>query len=241
MNGRVVIVTGAAGGIGRPIAERLEAVGAVVVAVVRSESARSPGAKGTMVSLDLCDQDSPKRVVDMAVDAHGHIDGLVNCAGIQPVVDFASMTDSQWREVIDTNLTSAHRLTKAVAHSMVEADRQGSIVHIASIEGTRPATGHSHYSVAKAGLIMHAKAAAFELGPQGVRVNSISPGLIDRPDLAADWPGGVAAWRAHAPLGRLGSGRDIAEACLFLLSDMSSWLTGTNLVVDGGMSVVQPW
>ncbi len=241
MDGHVVMVTGAAGGIGRAIIERLEAVGAEVVAVARSKSDLSPGSPNTVVAMDLRDPDAPARAVDAAVNTHGRIDGLVNCAGIQPVVDFVSMTDSQWSEVIDIDLTATHRLTQAVARSMIDAERRGSIVHITSIEGTRPASGHSHYSVAKAGLIMHAKAAALELGPRGVRVNSVSPGLIERPDLAADWPEGVATWNAHAPLGRLGTGHDVANACLFLLSDMSRWITGTDLVVDGGMSVVQPW
>ncbi len=241
MDGRVVMVTGAGGGIGRAIVERLEAVGAVVVAIVHSESHVSTGSPDSVVALDLCDPEAPARAVDAAANVHGRVDGLVNCAGIQPVVEFASMSDSEWREVIDTNLTAAHRLTQAVAHLMVDTGRRGSIVHLTSIEGTRPAAGHSHYSVAKAGLIMHAKAAALELGPHGVRVNSVSPGLIDRPSLLADWPEGVAAWTAHAPLGRLGTGHDVADACLFLLSDMSKWITGTDLVVDGGMSVVQPW
>lgn len=240
MERRVVVVTGANGGIGSAIVARLEAVGALVVGVSRTRPGRSPGGHNT-VDVDLRDPDSPSTIVDSAIDRHGRIDGLVNCAGIQPVVAFESMTDSQWQEVIDTNLAAAHRLTEAVALSMVDAGHPGSIVHIASIEGTRPATGHSHYAVAKAGLIMHAKAAALELGRHGIRVNSISPGLVDRPGLADQWPEGVAGWRAKAPLGRLGTGADVADACLFLLSDMSSWITGIDLVVDGGMSVVQPW
>jgi len=240
MEGRVVIVTGAKGGVGSAIVERLEAVGALVVGVSRSEAGRSPGRR-TAVAVDLRHPDAPSAIVAAAVDAHGRVDGLVNCAGVQPVVGFASMTDSDWYEVVDTNLAATHRLTKAVSRSIVDAGHPGSIVHIASIEGTRPAAGHSHYAVAKAGLIMHAKAAALELGVHGIRVNSLSPGLIDRPNLAADWPDGVASWMDKSPLPRLGTGHDVAQACLFLLSDMSSWITGTDLVVDGGMSVVQPW
>jgi len=240
MEGRVIVVTGANGGIGSAIVELLEPAGALVVAVTHAKSTCSPDLRST-VAVDLCDLAAPSTVVDAALDAHGRVDGLVNCAGAQPVVGFEAMTDPEWNKVLDTNLAVAHRLTKAVARSMVDAGHPGSIVHIASIEGTRPATGHSHYAVAKAGLIMHAKAAALELGVHGIRVNSISPGLIDRPDLAADWPEGVATWIGKAPLRRLGTGHDVAEACLFLLSDMSRWITGTDLVVDGGMSVVQPW
>jgi len=241
LDGRVIVVTGAAGGVGAAIVDRLGAAGAHVVAVARSATDGLPPDGGSLVLADLCDSDSPAQIVEATTSTHGAIDGLVNCAAIQTVVDFTSMSDADWHDVIDTDLTAAHRLTRAVADSMIRGGHRGSIVHIASIEASRPAEGHSHYSVAKAGLVMHAKAAALELGRHGIRVNSISPGLIERPGIESDWPAGVAAWKDRAPLGRLGTGRDIAEACLFLLSDMSDWITGTDLVVDGGMSTRQPW
>jgi len=241
LDGRVIVVTGAAGGIGAAIVDRLGAAGAHVVAVARYESDGLFPDGGSPVLVDLCDSDAPAEIVEAATSAHGAIDGLVNCAAIQPVIDFTSMSDADWQHVIDTDLTAAHRLTRAVADSMISSGLRGSIVHIASIEGSRPAAGHSHYSVAKAGLVMHAKAAALELGRHGIRVNSISPGLIERPGIDSDWPEGVAAWKDRAPLGRLGTGRDVAEACLFLLSDVTDWITGTDLVVDGGMSTRQPW
>jgi len=241
LDGRVVVVTGAAGGIGSEVVTHLANAGAQVVAVSRSGISAPPANIGSIVMVDLRDADAPSSVVESAISAHGRIDGLVNCAAIQPVVELASMSDADWNDVIDTNLTATHRLTSAVALNMVESGRSGSIVHIASIEGTRPAVGHAHYSVAKAGLVMHAKACALEFGAHGIRVNSVSPGLIDRPGLDIDWPEGVGSWTSHAPLGRIGTRGDVAAACLFLLSDMSSWITGTDLVVDGGMSVVQPW
>jgi len=239
----VVIVTGAAGRIGSAIVRRLDSAGATVVAQVRSVSTGSADVDGaaSSVEADLRTAGAPTRIVERARHEFGHIDALVNVAAIQSVVDFMAMTDEDWAEMIDTNLTAAHRLTAAVARSMVDSGRGGSVVHIASIEGSHPAFGHSHYATAKAGLIMHARAAALELGRHGIRVNSVSPGLVDRPGLDRQWPDGVSRWIANAPLSRLGTGREIADACLFLISDMSSWVTGTDLVVDGGMSACPPW
>jgi NAD(P)-dependent dehydrogenase (short-subunit alcohol dehydrogenase family) len=124
---------------------------------------------------------------------------------------------------------------------MREQGSGGSIVHIASIEGSQPAPGHGHYSTAKAGVIMHARAAALEYGPDDIRVNSVSPGLIDRPGLDGTWPDGVARWRAGAPLGRLGTPEDVGDACLFLCSDLARWITGIDLVVDGGVLSGPTW
>jgi NAD(P)-dependent dehydrogenase (short-subunit alcohol dehydrogenase family) len=114
-------------------------------------------------------------------------------------------------------------------------------VNIASIEGLDPAAGHAHYASSKAGLIMFTRAAALEYGPRGIRVNSVSPGLIDREGLERDWPEGVARWKRRVPLGRLGTPNDVADAVLFLLSPAARWISGANLVVDGGMSAQSKW
>jgi NAD(P)-dependent dehydrogenase (short-subunit alcohol dehydrogenase family) len=203
-----------------------------------------PGDAGDwlVVRADLTAADGPDLVVGAALDTHGRIDALINNAGIQPVRPLTALDDGEWSEMIETNLTAAHRLTARVAARMREqGGGGGSIVHIASIEGSTPAVGHAHYSVAKAGLIMHARAAALEYGADGIRVNSVSPGLIDRPGLEADWPEGVARWRAAAPLQRLGTPGDVADACLFLCSDLARWVTGIDLVVDGGVSTRPGW
>jgi NAD(P)-dependent dehydrogenase (short-subunit alcohol dehydrogenase family) len=117
----------------------------------------------------------------------------------------------------------------------------GSITLIASVEGSRPARGHAHYAASKAGVIMLARSAALEYGSAGIRVNAVSPGLVDRDGLAGDWPSGVAAWRRAAPLGRTGTTAEIGDACVFLASPMARWITGHDLVVDGGMSAVPAW
>jgi NAD(P)-dependent dehydrogenase (short-subunit alcohol dehydrogenase family) len=112
---------------------------------------------------------------------------------------------------------------------------------VASIEGLQPAFAHSHYSASKAAVLMHTRSAALEFGPLGIRVNALAPGLIDREGLRAAWPEGVERWQSKAPLGRLGEAQDVADACLFLLSDAARWITGATLNVDGGMLTHPIW
>ncbi|MDE0139251.1 MAG: SDR family oxidoreductase, partial [bacterium] len=108
-------------------------------------------------------------------------------------------------------------------------------------EGSYPAPGHGHYSVSKAGMIMHARAAAQAYGSAGVRVNVVSPGLISRPGIEDAWPEGVGRWGTACPLGRLGTPEDIGDACVFLCSDLARWITGAELVVDGGVMANPTW
>jgi 3-oxoacyl-[acyl-carrier protein] reductase len=115
------------------------------------------------------------------------------------------------------------------------------VTHIASIEASAPAVLHAHYSASKAAVVMHARSAALEYGPYGIRVNTVSPGLIDREGLAEAWPDGVRRWRAAAPTGRLGRPEDVGDACVFLASSLASWVTGHDLVVDGGVSARPTW
>ena len=244
LDGSMIVVTGAGGSIGGGIIRRLVVAGATVVAHTRSSPVDhlvdTGGEPVASVTADLTEPDAAERVVQAAVD-HGRIDGLVNNAGIQPVVHFTEMTDDQWTEMIDTNLNAVHRLTAAAAEAMRAQGTGGSVVHVASIEGRQPTDFHGHYATAKAGLLMHARAAAGAYGPHGIRVNSVSPGLIDRPGLAEDWPEGVARWHAAAPLGRMGTPEDVGDACVFLCSDLARWITGADLVVDGGVLTRPTW
>lgn len=243
MTGTVVAVTGAAGGIGSGIARRFAAAGASLVAQHhRSDAPSIDGPGGTVtVRADLTTDDGPARIVDAALDGFGRLDAVVNNAGVQPAADFPDITDAMWDEMIATNLTASHRLTQAFAAQVIRRRGTGAVVHIASIEGSQPAVGHSHYSTSKAALIMHARAAAVELGGHGIRVNSVSPGLIRRPGIEEAWPEGVERWKARAPLGRLGEPDDIGDACVFLCSSLARWITGIDLVVDGGMSARSTW
>ena len=241
LTGKVVVVTGAGGGIGAGIAARMSAAGASVVAHTRaSEIADLPG-EHVVITADLTSDQGPDTVLGAALDSFGRIDGLVNNAGIQPLGKLIDLVEGEWRSMIDTNLTAVHRLSQVVARAMIAAKAPGSIVHVASIEGTQPAPLHGHYASTKAALIMHARAAALEWGSEGIRVNVVSPGLIDRPGLGADWPEGVQRWLAAVPLGRLGTPEDIGDACVFLCSDLSRWVSGANLVVDGGVLTRPTW
>jgi NAD(P)-dependent dehydrogenase (short-subunit alcohol dehydrogenase family) len=249
LDGRVVLVTGASGLIGGGVAERFAAAGADVVAHFRHDEKSAlalvarivdAGGRALSVQADLSRESECVRLVETAADWRGGLDALVNNAGIQPVQDLADMTADDWREVYDTNTTSAFACTAAAA-PLLAARGGGSITHIASIEGTMATPGHAHYCASKAALIMFARSAALEHGRHGIRVNTVSPGLIDRPGLADDWPDGVRRWSENAPLARLGSPEDIGNACVFLASDAATWISGTNLVVDGGISARPTW
>lgn len=241
LEGISVLVTGASGGIGQGIARRLAEAGAAIIAhayknVAAAEALVDELGSGTVVSGDLTDES----VVDDIVSA-SRPDAVVNNAATQPVKALAEMTADEWRRVLTSNLDSAFLVTRKAAAVWRDAGKPGAIVNIASIEGTHPAEGHAHYATSKAGLLMFTQASALEYGRDGIRINAVSPGLIERPGLDIDWPEGVARWRSKAPLGRLGVSNDVADAVLFLLSPAARWITGTNLVVDGGMSTRNKW
>lgn len=254
-DGRTVLVTGASGGIGRGVALRFAAVGAPVVVHYRSDEA---GARETVALIEraggaayavrgeLSDEDGCRDVVRAAAGwapSPGRPAGLgavVNNAAVQPVQPLPGMTAAQWREVVDTNLTSVFACTQAAA-PLLAAHGGGSVTHVASIEAGYAAVGHAHYSASKAAVVAHARAAAVEYGGDGVRVNTVSPGLVARDGIEQAWEDGVRRWCAGAPLGRMGRAGEVGDACVFLASPMASWITGHDLVVDGGMTARSPW
>jgi len=242
---QVVIITGASGSIGSGIAQCFSETGAKLVLHGHSRAPALPANSSPQncatITADLADPAGPKAIVKAALENFSQVDVLINNAAIQQVEPLEELPDSSWQQMLDINLTAAHRLTQAVASLMIEEQTGGSIIHIASIEGLQPAPGHSHYATTKAALIMHARAAAAEYGPHNIRVNSVSPGLIYRPKLEEQWPQGVARWQNSAALKRLGTPTDVANACMFLASPLASWITGANLVVDGGVSTKPTW
>jgi len=243
--GRTVLVTGAGRGIGAGIVRRFAEAGADVVVSYRSSAGaawavakeiETAGRKAIAVEADVTRAADVKRLVERAAQVFGRIDVAVNNAGIYPTAPLLEMTEDDWNESVDANLKSVFLVTQAVARQMAERGEGGAIVNIASIEAEYAAPFHSHYSAAKAGVLMYTRAAALELGPKGIRVNAVSPGLIGRPEIEDEWPDGVERWRAAAPLERLGDPEDVADACLFLASPGARWITGADLRVDGGVT-----
>lgn len=250
LDGQHALVTGASGGIGRGIALRLAEAGAAVVAHYRSDAAavsslvadvEAAGGRCHAVKADLSSADGVKGMFERLSAENVHCRLVVNNAAAQRVAAFRDIGSEDWRRMLAANLDSAFMVTQLAANAMIGRRETGAIVNIASIEGQDPAVGHSHYATSKAGLTMLTKAAALELGGDGIRVNAVSPGLIDREHLDRDWPEGLRRWRNKAPLGRLGSAADVADAVLFLLSPAARWISGANLIVDGGMSTVSRW
>ena len=241
LSGETVLVTGASGNIGSAIAERLAEAGASVIAHFYSNEAAATAllkrlGGGEIVQADLSDESAVKRMFTSIRPSM-----LVNNAAAQPVTAMGNMTFAEWRTVMAANLDAAFLVTQRAALAWIAAKVPGAIVNIGSIEGLDPAAGHSHYATSKAGLTMLTRAAALEFGSANIRVNCVSPGLIDREGLARDWPDGVSRWHQRAPLGRIGSAIDVADAVLFLLSPAARWISGANLIVDGGMSAQSKW
>ena len=244
LSGRVALVTGAGGGIGAGIALRLAEAGAQVLVHYRASQAGARGVArligergGTATPLrgELTSEADVEALFDRAVDALGLPGIVVNNAGAYPVSSLVDMGEGDWDRVIDANLKATHLVTRAATRRLRAAGHGGAVVNIASIEAHSVAPAHAHYVAAKAGVVMYTKAAARELGPLGIRVNAVSPGLIWREGLDDAWPDGVRRYKAAVPLGRLGRADDVADACLFLVSDAARWITGAELVVDGGV------
>jgi NAD(P)-dependent dehydrogenase (short-subunit alcohol dehydrogenase family) len=236
LRGKVALVTGASAGIGRGLATRLSYRGGKEDADALASTLRGKGRKSLSVYAELSDSQSVERAIEMITDELGTIDILVNNAARQTHAGFEEMSIEEWRVMMATNLEGVFIVTKAVVAGMVARGSGGAIVNIASIEGLQPAPTHGHYAVSKAGLIMFTRAGALQYGKHGIRVNAVSPGVIRREGIEEAWPEGVARWMKAAPLGRMGEDEDVADAVLFLASPASRWITGANLVVDGGVT-----
>ncbi len=241
LQNRVAIVTGASRGIGRAIAELFAAEGASVAICGRKQEALDQVAKeitGRVLpfACHVGRLEDLERLVDRTTREFGQIDILINNAGTNIAQGPAlQMTDAQFDKMVEINLKSAYRLTRLVAPGMCQRG-SGSIVNIASIAGVRPQFQSLLYSMTKAALIMLTQSYALELGPNGVRVNAIAPGLVETTLSEYYWKdeSRFQPLMERQPIKHLGQPREIAEIALMLASDSGSYLTGQTIVVDGG-------
>lgn len=231
-SGKTVFITGASGGLGTSIAEAFAASGAFVVAGYRT---RSSSAEMT-VKLDVTSDESVASAVAAILEKKGRIDVLVNAAGIAEDGPFALMDSAAFERVVATNLAGTFRTCKAVARAMLR-NKSGAIVNMASVSGWRASPGQANYVASKGGIVALTQTLAAELGPSGIRVNAVVPGLIDAGMVHKMPHTAIEHRKSQIPLGRLGHASELAKAVLFLASDDAAYITGHALVVDGGLSV----
>ncbi|HAB91324.1 MAG: 3-oxoacyl-ACP reductase FabG [Thiopseudomonas sp.] len=242
LEGKVALVTGASRGIGRAIALQLGAQGATVIGTATSESGaqsisqalQDSGIQGAGMVLNVCDADSVAATLERIQTEFGAPLILVNNAGITRDNLMLRMKDDEWFDVIDTNLHSLYRMSKAVLRGMTKA-RWGRIISIGSVVGAMGNAGQVNYAAAKAGLEGFGRALAREVGSRSITVNAVAPGFIDT-DMTRDLPEAQRdALLTQIPLGRLGQAQEIANVVGFLASEQASYVTGTTIPVNGGM------
>ena len=236
LEGRTALVTGGSRGIGAAIAAELARAGADVVVGYRTgaEEAGALAAElgGRAVQADISSPEGARQLVEAA----GDLDILVNNAGLTRDGLLARMPDEDWREVIETDLSSVFYTCRAVTRAMMKK-RAGAIVNVSSIVGLHGNFGQTNYAAAKAGIIGFTKSLARELGSRGVRANVVAPGYVKTRLTDAIPAEGRALMLANTPLGRLGDPEDVAGAVRFLCSDEASFITGEVLLVDGGLGM----
>lgn len=250
LSGKTAIVTGGAAGIGFGISYRLAEAGANVVIANRSQedAARAMGEllghgwKAASVPTDVSDEESVKLLVSQTVEMYGSVDILVNNAGIFPSIPVTQMTLTDFESVMKTNVYGVFLATKYASGQMMKQGKGGKIINITSIDALHPSmVGLAHYDTSKHGVWGFTKNVALELAPHKIWVNAIAPGGVATPGVTKMQPKGVDMTKvmemflAKIPMHRMGEIDDIGKVALFLASDMSSYMTGTQIVVDGGV------
>ncbi|MBX3697456.1 MAG: 3-oxoacyl-ACP reductase FabG [Dokdonella sp.] len=240
LKGEVALVTGASRGIGAAIADRLAADGATVIGTATSESGASAIAErlaphgGSGRVLDVSDSAAVDALIGAVAEEFGAVSILVNNAGITRDQLLLRMKEEEWQAILDTNLSSVFRTSKAVLRGMMKA-RKGRIISIASVIGSIGNAGQSNYAAAKAGIIAFSKSLAREIGSRGITVNVVSPGFIDTDMTRALPEEQRSALLGQIALQRFGEADDIAHAVAFLASPGAAYITGETLHVNGGM------
>ncbi len=245
LNGKLVLVTGASRGIGNAIALTLGGAGATVIGTATSEEGADNISKifsesdilGKGLKLNVTDNNQIRSVLKVVSDEYGSVDILVNNAGITRDNILVRMKEEEWDDIINTNLSSVYRMSKAVVRGMIKK-RSGRIISITSVVGAMGNAGQSNYAAAKAGIMGFTKSLAREVGVRGITVNAIAPGFIET-DMTDSLPEDQKEVLAsQIPMGRLGTVNEIAQAVLFLASDSGSYITAQTLHVNGGMYTV---
>ncbi len=243
LSGRVAIVTGGAQGIGLGIVRRLHEAGAQVVIAdpdprgeeVAAELNRRRPMTACATSTDVADEPGVEAMVAAAVERFGALDILVNNAGIFPLANLVDLDTALLRRIIDVNLVGLVLGTRAAARAMIERGTGGTVINITSIDALHPSSvGLASYDASKHGAWGFTKNAALELAEHGIRVNAIAPGGIRTPGIDDMDRETIAAFEACVPMGRLGEADEIGRVALFLASGLSSYITGAQIVVDGG-------
>jgi NAD(P)-dependent dehydrogenase (short-subunit alcohol dehydrogenase family) len=234
LSGRVALVTGGARGVGRGITARFLDAGATVVICGRNQPESLPDGV-SFVTADVREPEQVNALVEQIVGDKGSLDIVINNAGGAPPADAATASARYTERVVSLNMLSAIWVSQAANNVMQQQDGGGSIINITSVSAMRPSPEAAVYGAAKAGLINLVTSLAFEWGPK-VRVNCVTAGLIatEQADLYYGGDEGIKRVSAIMPMGRMGTPKDIGDACLFLASPLAEWITGTNLVVHGG-------
>jgi 3-oxoacyl-[acyl-carrier protein] reductase len=242
LTGKTALVTGATGGIGGAIARSLHAQGAHVVLSgtrenVLADVASELGERTSIVAANLSDAASVDGLIGKAEEAAGQVDILVANAGITRDGLMLRMKDDDWEQVIKVNLESYFRLSRAALRGMMKR-RFGRIIGITSVVGVTGNPGQANYAASKAGMIGFSKALAQEVASRNITVNCVAPGFIESPMTDELNEAQKAAITGNIPAGRLGSGADVAAACVYLASDEAAYMTGQTLHVNGGMAMI---
>jgi 3-oxoacyl-[acyl-carrier protein] reductase len=242
LEGKVALITGATRGIGKGIAEMYAQQGAKVAFTYAGSVDKAKELEAALSSVthikgyqsDASDYDAAQKLIDEVMEEFGQIDILINNAGITKDNLLLRMSKEDWDTIMRVNLDSVFNLTKAVIKPMMKA-KSGSIINMTSVVGISGNAGQSNYAASKAGVIGFTKSIALELGSRNIRCNAVAPGFIETEMTASLDEKVLQEWRAGIPMKRGGKPEDIANACVFLGSDMASYITGQTLNVDGGM------